>query len=233
VIGILYQQSSGTINHVITFDQNGQNTVGWGIFLQGGSSNPSVIVENCSLHDFSQGAIFAIGTTDTPNLTTTIKSNFISSASQTTYDLVAEEGTNATISGNVISGGLQGISIDAPEGLVSGNTVLGSEYGIVLSADGVSVKSNNIYGTILEGIDIAANNLSVSEVQSNTIKTVTNPNQGGGTGIELNCHNISSGLVHSNTIMDSFYGYGDAPSAFSGSNTYFGVFTQVDHTSCN
>ena len=130
VIGILYEQTAGTINHVITFNQNGQNTVGWGIFLEGGSSEPSVTVENCSQYNYSQGAIWAIGTTDTPNLTATIENNFASSASQRTYNIVVEEGTNATVSGNVISGGFFGIYIVAKEGSVSGNTILGSEVGI-------------------------------------------------------------------------------------------------------
>jgi len=232
VIGILYQQTPGTINHVIAFNQNGANTVGWGIYLQGGSSDPLVTVENCSLYDFSQGAIWAIGTTDAPNLRAVIENNFVSSASQSTYDIVAEESTNSTVSGNVVSGGLYGIYIVTTEGSVSGNTILGSEIGIDLTVDGASVKSNKMYGTILTGVTIEAPSLSVSVVQGNTIKTVTNPNLGGGTGIDLGCHNISSSLVHSNTIMDSNYGYGNAAPGFSGSNSYSGVFTEVDLESC-
>ena len=232
VIGILYQQTPGTINHVITLNQNGQNTVGWGIFLQGGSSDPLVTVENCSLYDFSQGGIWAIGTTDTPNLKVAVENNVVSSASQSTYDIVMEESTNATVSGNVVSGGLYGIYIVGTEGSVSGNTILGSEIGIALGVDGVSVKSNKIYGTILSGISIDASSVSVSAVQSNTIRTVTNPNQGGGTGIDLGCNDISSSQVHSNTFMDSNYGYGNAPAGFSGSNSYYGVFTTIDQISC-
>ena len=232
VIGILYQQTPGTINHVIAFNQNGANTVGWGIYLQGGSSDPLVTVENCSLYDFSQGAIWAIGTTDAPNLRAVIENNFVSSASQSTYDIVAEESTNSTVSGNVVSGGLYGIYIVTTEGSVSGNTILGSEIGIDLTVDGASVKSNKMYGTILTGITIEAPSLSVSVVQGNTIRSVMNPNQGGGTGIDLGCHNISSSLVHSNTFMDSIYGYGNAPAGFSGSNTFSGVFTEIDLVSC-
>jgi parallel beta-helix repeat protein len=232
VIGILYQQTPGTINHVIAFNQNGANTVGWGIYLQGGSSDPLVTVENCSLYDFSQGAIWAIGTTDAPNLRAVIENNFVSSASQSTYDIVAEESTNSTVSGNVVSGGLYGIYIVTTEGSVSGNTILGSEIGIDLTVDGASVKSNKMYGTILTGITIEAPSLSVSAVQGNTIRSVMNPNQGGGTGIDLGCHNISSSLVHSNTFMDSIYGYGNAPAGFSGSNTFSGVFTEIDLVSC-
>ncbi len=232
VVGILYDETPGTINHVVTFNQDGQNTVGWGIYLEGGSSDPSVTVENCSQYDFSQGAIFAIGTTDTPNLKVAIENNLISSSYQTTYDVVVEEGTNATVSGNVISSGLYGIYIVAPEGTVSGNTVLSSEIGIDLTLDGVSVKSNKIYSAILTGIVIEAPTLKVSEVQGNTIKSVVNPNQGGGTGIDLDCNPISSTLVHSNTFMDSIYGYGNAPAGFSGSNSYSSVLTTVDLVSC-
>ena len=143
-----------------------------------------------------------------------------------------EEGTNATATGNVVIGGLDGISIGAPEGSVTGNTVLGSDYGIVLVVDGVMVKSNNIYGTVYAAIDVDAASLKVSAVENNTIKTVTNPSQGGGTGVELNCHKISSSQVHSNTFMDSNYGYGDAPAGFAGSNTYLGVLDKIDLTSC-
>jgi hypothetical protein len=180
VIGVLYQQTSGTINHVITSNQNGQDATGWGIFLEGGSSKPSVTVENSSLHDFSQGGIWTIGTTAAPNLTATIKNNVISSASQTTYNLVVEEGTNATVTGNVVSGGLDGIFIVAPAGSVTGNTVFGSDYGIVLSVDGVMVKSNNIYSTVFAAIDVDAASLKVSAVENNTIKIVTNPTWGEG-----------------------------------------------------
>ncbi len=136
MIGILYQQTPGTINHVITFNQDGQNTVGWGIFLEGGSSDPLVTVENSSQYDFSQGAIWAIGTTDAPNLRVAIENNVVSSASEQTYDIVVEEGTKATVSDNVVNGGLFGVYILAAEGSVSGNTILGSEIGIDLGVDG-------------------------------------------------------------------------------------------------
>jgi hypothetical protein len=87
------------------------------------------------------------------------------------------------------------------------------------------VKSNNIYGTLVGGIDVQVTSLKDSVVENNTIKTVMPA--GAGTGIELNCNNISSSQVKSNTIMDSYYGYGDAPAGFSGSNTYVGVVSDV------
>ena len=90
------------------------------------------------------------------------------------------------------------------------------------------MKSNNILDTIDEGIDVGPN-LKASVIEDNTIMTVIRPGSLDvtGTGIELNCNKVSSGHVKSNTLVDSLYGYGDAPAGFTGSNTYVGVVTQV------
>jgi parallel beta-helix repeat protein len=240
IVGVLYNDSSGTINHVITSSQNansgsaGVTVIGFGMYILGGSSKPSVTVENSSVHDFTQAGIFAVGTTTAADLTVSIKNNVISSASQSTYNLVVEEGSDPTVSGNVVSGGLFGILIVSSEGSITGNTVLGSYVGIDLSADGPSVTSNNIYGTIQDGIDVQVPSLKASVVENNTIKTVNQPGSTvtTGTGIELNCNNISSSKVNSNTIMDASLGYGDAPAGFAGSNTYLGLYTEVGTSTC-
>jgi len=236
-IGILYQGSSGTVNQVVASLQNptplqGPGQPGIGIWIEGSSSNPSVTVENSSIHDFSANGIMVIGSTDgAPDLTATIKNNVISNfSSQTTYDVDLQVGSTPTFTGNFVSGGLYGICLcGAPSGSVSGNTVFGSRYGIELSVDGPTVTSNNVYGTQVNGIDIQAPSLEASVVESNTIRTV-NPPDSEGTAIELNCNSISSSKVHSNTLVDVWEGYGDAPSGFGGSNTYVGV--ALDVTSC-
>jgi parallel beta-helix repeat protein len=236
-VGIFYQGSSGTINQVITSMQSPPtNGTGWGMFMEGGSSNPSVTVENSSIHDFNQGGIFVFGSTDTgaPNLTATIKNNMISSfSSQTTYNLDLEVGSNATVTGNFLSGGLCGVCLEgATTGSVSGNTIFGSQYGIQLAVDGPTVTSNNIYGTYVNGIDVLAPSLSASVVESNTIRTVDPPGSSG-TGIELNCNKISSSKVHSNTILDAYVGYDGTPAGFAGSNTYLGVALDVNSCASN
>jgi hypothetical protein len=262
-VGILYEQSSGTINQVITSSQNGAYDVGYGILIEGGSSDPSVTVENSSIHDFAGGyggdGIYAIGgsTATAPDLTVTIKNNLISSPSQgSNYNLVVEQFTDPTVSGNVVNGGLIGIYVDTPKGsitgnslfgsqsgivlvspddtaeegtglTVSGNTVVGTQYGIQLLADGPAVTSNNILDSAVDGIEVdlpTGITLHTSTVENNTIKTET-PDSGA--GIDLNCNQVSSSQVHSNTIMDSYYGYENAPAGFSGSNTYLGVISDV------
>jgi hypothetical protein len=232
-IGVLYNQSSGTINQVTTSAQNASggatNIDGIGMWIQGGSSTPSVTVENSSVHDFTGVGILAVGETAAPDLNVTIKNNNVSSDVAGTNDVVVEEGTDPTVSGNIVSGGNYEIITLAPTGSITGNTFLGSQIGIELAADGVSVKSNNIYGAVTYGIDVSATALKSSTVENNTIRTVKSPasDDSDGIGIELHGNKISSSLVNSNTILDSFEGYGDAPAGFTGGNTYVGLFFDV------
>jgi Periplasmic copper-binding protein (NosD) len=227
-IGVLYQDSSGTIKQVITSNQDGANVIGFGMWVEGGSSNPSVTVEGCSVHDFTDYGIYATGTQlSPPNLTATLKNNLVSSVSEGLADIVADVGTNPSISANTVNGGTWGIFSAARKGSITGNTVLGSQTGIQLDADGPSVMSNNIFDTVKYGIAIGPSALTVSKIQNNNIKSVLNPGSGGGTGIELECESVDPGLVSSNTIMDASYGYGDAPAGFAGSNTYLGVLFEI------
>lgn len=238
-IGVLYNRSSGTINQVTTSAQNtsggATNVDGWGMWIQGGSSKPEVTVENSSVHDFTGGGILAVGETAAPDLTVKIMNNVVSSDAEGTNDVVVEEGTDPTVSGNIVSGvGDYGIIILASTGSVTDNTFLGGQIGIELAADGASVTSNHIYGAIAYGIDVGAAALKKSTVENNTIRTVKSPasTDSDGIGIELHCNKISSSRVNSNTIMDSFDGYGDAPIGFTGSNTYVGLFFNVDNGTC-
>lgn len=202
-IGVLYNKSSGTINRVTTSAQNtsgGATTVdGWGIWIQGGSTKPTVTVENSSVHDFSGGGIIALGETTAPDLTVTIKNNVVSSDVEFTNNVVVEQGTDATVSGNTVSGiGDYGIIVLASAGSISGNTSLGSEIGIELAADGASVTSNKIFDATTYGIDVSATALKKSTVENNIIKTVksASSDDSNGIGIELHCNNISSSLVN-------------------------------------
>jgi Right handed beta helix region len=148
------------------------------MWILGGSSKPSVTVENSSVHDFTGVGILAVGDTAAPDLNVTIKNNNVSSDAAGTNDVVVEEGTDPTVSSNIVSGGDYGILTLAPTGSITGNTFLGSQIGIELAADGASVKSNNIYGAVTYGIDVSATALKTSTVENNTIRTVKSPASG-------------------------------------------------------
>lgn len=227
-IGVLYLNSSGTINQVTTSYQDGTGVTGFGMWIVGGNSKTSVTIENCSVHDFSQGGIFATTTASATNLTLALKNNLVSAVSGGVDAFFLDEGTDPTVTANtVIAGTGAGIVMVATEGSIMGNTILGSQLGIEVASDGPSVLSNNIYDTIDVGIDVGAGTLKVSKVEHNLIKSVLNPGSGGGTGIDLHCGNTSSTLVNSNTFMDMSEGYGNAPSGFAGSDTYLSVFSKI------
>jgi hypothetical protein len=240
VIGVVYQQSSGIINNLVTSHQDGPsvpaiggtaNISGWGMWILGGSSHPSVTVENSSFRNFNMGGIYASIDTDTtgPELTLAIKNSVFSAVSEGNIDITVDEGADATISGNIINGGSAGILEDSSSGLITGNTILGSQFGIMMTADGASLTSNNILGATQVGIDVSVPTLSTSKVEKNTIKTVKSPGEpdSTGTAIDLRCSNLSASQVNSNVLMDAYYGYANAPAGFAGSNTYLGVVSEV------
>jgi len=227
--GIFYQESSGTINQVITSFQTGG---GVGMVLQGGSSHSSVTVENSSIHDFDLVGIWAVGPSSAPDLKVTLENNNIATSQSNVFsNLLIEEGTDATVSGNVVSGGITGISMNGSVGSITGNTVLRSGTGISLGSDGPSVKSNMVFNTTDYGI-VVGSDLEAPVIEGNTVMSVDQPGSLDvtGTAIELDCAKVRSGHVRSNTMMDSLYGYGDVPSGFTGSGTYGGVITPV--TTC-
>jgi hypothetical protein len=99
-------------------------------------------VENSTIHDFNGAyggdGIFAIGgsTATAPDLTVTIKNNLSSSPSKITYNLVVEQFTDPTVSGNVVNGGLVGIYVDTPKGSITSNSLFGSQSGITYTIGG-------------------------------------------------------------------------------------------------
>jgi hypothetical protein len=233
-IGIVYVGSSGTVNQVITAYQNNSNqgatdVDGYGIWIQGSSSVPSVKVENSTMHDYETDGIFTTGTNaNVSDLTVTIKNNnaFSNLSLTKASGIVINEGSDATVSGNLFNGGFAGIGVFASAGSITGNTIVGTTEGIVLANDGMSVKSNAIFETDAFAIFVLTN-IQTSLVQHNIIRTVQPT--GAGTGIGLLCElQISPGKVNLNTIMDSYYGYGSAPVGFAGSNTYAGVNTEIE-----
>jgi Periplasmic copper-binding protein (NosD) len=234
LIAVAYQQSSGTVNHLVTSSQDGLSmgipvVNGWGMWILGGSSNPTVTVENSSFDAFSGGGIFSSSDADTttPQLTLRIENNAFS-VLEAEFGISIDEGVSATVSGNIVTDGAIGISFGAASGSVTGNTIIGAQTGILLYADGASVTSNNVFGSTQTGIDLNTS-LSVSKVTTNTVRTVKTPleQDSTGTAIELNCLNISSSKVYSNVLMDAWFGYAGAPAGFAGSNTYVGLWTDV------
>jgi hypothetical protein len=232
--GIFYENSAGTIDKVVAASQNDNPTgtlMGFGIWIQGGSSRPSVTVQNSSIRDFAIAGINAVGPGSATDLNVTIDNNNISAPLDTGAGIVLEGNMTSTVSGNVITGSYTGIYSRSVGESILGNTILGSDYGILLETDGATIESNRIYNALYTGIFLAilSPSLEVSKIENNTVASVNLPGSPftTGEGIDLNCKAVSSSNVNSNTLVDLNYGYTHAPLGFGTGNSYAGVFEQV------
>jgi hypothetical protein len=221
VVGVFYENSSGTVNHLQTRFQQG-NGNGIGIWIEGGSAKPTVTIENSNAHDFELAGIWADSGTDT--LAAEIENNsIIGGSTDNIAGLLTFGQVSLTASGNFINSPV-GISIGfvggsvgttgVPTGSVSGNTVTGDgSVGIVVYAGETSLTSNRIYE--ISGPGIAISN-SVT-VQDNTIIQATN-------GIDFGCtvdNNVSGNtlsFIHSDGLLN-------VPTSVTSTNAYFNVPT--------
>ena len=248
--GILYQDASGTVNHVAvrnivpndtpTGDQSGQ-----GIMVETTSSSSAALtVENSSVHNYNKNGIVAryggakltaIGNyvQGTPN--GLIASNGIE---------IAFEGATGSVKNNYVidnvytaadgnpGNGASGILLyDTLEGgniIVSGNTVGNAQEGIAVVrdttsiGDGVTVTANKIFGTSsFDAIDVCTNgNVITNNVIYNTAQS--------GVHLDASCTNTgNNNSVTGNTVLESACaGYLADPGTF-GNGTPTGTFYTV------
>jgi hypothetical protein len=221
IIGVLYQNSAGTVNHITTRYQN-TNTGGIGIWLEGGASNPSVTIENSSIHDFDYLGIAAeTAHTATPELTATIKNNTVVSNVLFIDGISLGAGESCTVSGNLVMGMTVGIqSVEGSSGSISNNTITNISNGFGIEVSGAqSVTSNRLYGVAQAGIALGANSGPVTE------NIITNSP----VGIDMGC---AQGLnVHSNTLIDTVTGLNGVANGTQSVNSYYNVGT-IANTNC-
>jgi len=220
VVGIFFQNSSGTVNHVATRNQIGGNG-GVGMWIEGGLLLPAVTVENSSIRFFDDIGLWTQTNAAASELTATIKDNDVNggfgSGVIANFDIAVGPGATTTVSDNFLAGGATGVMAAAnASGSISGNRLLNNGTAIAMDGGGVSVTSNNIFLSSVEGIVLYSALLPA--VRSNTIA-------GCPIGIELN--GFADGNLHSNTIMDGGVGLDQVPAGFAVSNFYYNVGTII------
>jgi hypothetical protein len=224
IVGVFYQNSSGTVKDLTVQNQNGNGGSGVAIWAEGGSHKPLVTVEHNNLQDFDYAGIYAETNSSSSQLSVTLEgndlaTNFVFSQIPSGIDLGA--GQTASVTGNLISGGFKGVLINGGKGTVSENTVVSAPVGVDIENNGVSVKSNTIYNAIGcglfcntgVGIGIYANSAAAA-VTGNTVAQ-------SGIGIYFNC--AAGKNVHGNTILDATLGLFGVPSGTVSTNTYYNV----------
>jgi hypothetical protein len=213
-VAVFYQNTSGTVNHVTTRYQSPTMDGGTGIFVEGGSANPTVTVENCSVHEYNVIGIHAETNSTTSQLTAIIKGNYVNGGSGANAGIQIAQGITATVSNNyVINNGNEGIPVfGAVGGSVTSNVLVNNWIGVDSSqSDAVSITSNKIFESFW-----AIESASMALIQNNTIVESA-------VGIEFVC--TANPNVHSNTISDGPKGLDNVPAAIVSTNSYFNVGT--------
>ncbi len=214
VAGILYLNSAGTMNHLTIQNQSGAHN-GVGVWLEGGTSKPSVTLENSDLQGFDDTGIEAETDSKSSELTATIKGNYLTGYASLSVMQIGQ-GATASVSGNLMPGSLLGISI--AKGTVSGNTIIGAALRGV-STTGASVTSNTIYNSG-NGQSTSAAIWVGSSGAAVTGNTIT---QAGtlGNAVDFDC--TAGKNVHSNTILGAPNGLVNVPSGELATETYYNV----------
>ncbi len=221
-MGILYQNASGTVNHVAARNQvpgdilNGCQS-GQGIWVET-SSVANVIVENSSVHNYNKNGI--VGRRAGTHLTVT--GNYVQgsgivpgSAAQNGIELAF--GATGTVQKNTVIDNLYNdptsftasdiLLFDAAEssGITVSNNILGNSQtpiGIFttvpgVTGDSVSVTLNKIFGTgAFDAIDVCTN---LNTVKSNTIFNSAES----GVHFDSSCGGSVNNTATGNTILES------------------------------
>jgi hypothetical protein len=218
-VGVLYKNTSGTLNHLWLLDQvNSGNGVG--VWLEGGSANPSVTIENSFFYQFDDAGIVAETSSSTPQLTATITGNSLDGSEVASYfGIYLFSGVDAAATGNFAKKSYWGIYA-ASKGSVSKNTIEATNYGIEVDADDVSVTSNTVleatYGLLVES--------AVAPVTDNTI--IFSPVA----SIDFNC--TAGNNVHSNTILSGpGFALINLPAGANPANMYYNL-TNINGGGC-
>jgi len=223
IAGIFYQNVRGTIDGAVTEGQSG-NGNGVGIWLEGGSSSPSVTVKNSFAHGVDYAGIFAeTAYQGASALTAKITANYLTSNGAA--GIFIGQGSTSTVSNNVVDCNsipqANGILVVSPaDGSVSGNAISNCTYGISSNADAVAVTTNTVvdsfYGIYLQS--------AVETVKSNSFI-------GNNIAIEFSCY--ANPHVVSNTINNGYVGLDHVPSGLgTTTNKVFNIYGTIKTSGC-
>jgi hypothetical protein len=214
IVGVFYANSPGTLSHLTVQNQSG-DYFGTGIYVEGGSANPSVTVESSNLQGFDNSGILTETNSSTSELTATIKGNYVIEQG-TASGIILGKGATVSVSENLVVGYFSILVEAGCWGSVSRNTIVGSGpgvyggEGVTAVADGVAVTSNDIFNSgFSTGILVES---SVAPVTGNIIIE---------SGPAIDFDNIAGGNVHSNTILGAEWGLVDVPTNAVTSDTFY------------
>jgi hypothetical protein len=198
LIGILYQNASGTVNEVVARNQalapaDNECQSGLAIYVQSGvehsaAGTSSVTVSNNSVHDYQKNGITGNNAGTTIRITGNTVRGFGETNGAAQNGIQIAVGAAGSVSGNFVADDVYsdpsvaaatGILIDGSSGvLVTSNVVGNTQVGVGLysasaaqTANNTTVRTNTIFGTIAyDGVDACSNS---NLITSNTITDST------------------------------------------------------------
>jgi hypothetical protein len=250
VQGILFQNASGTLNHVAVRNQVPGGTLGVcmfggeSIFVQSSAGSSTVTVENSSVHNYNANGITGNGVGTTLTVTGSyvqgsgvVSGGAVQNGIQLGYGATGKINLNTVIDNVTVGVAPHATDIllfDTAESsgiTVTGNIVGNSQTGIALETDGdngggnlgdgVSVTTNKVFGATGDAIDVCTNG---NKVTSNTI--FNNGNSGvhldESCGVNYGGVTGMNNIATGNTIVESTCGGILDDWAGAGGNTYTG-----------
>lgn len=225
LVGIVYENASGTVNHVTVRNQTlgtglGGCQSGQGIWVESATGNTSTVtVQNSSVHSYQKNGIVGryTGTTLTAMSNDVQGSGVVASGNAAQNGIELAFGAKGKISSNTVADNIYGdttiadssdiLLYDTAEtaGIsVTLNTVGNSQIPIALTTDtasvgdGVSVTSNKIYGTsTADAIDVCT---SGNTIKSNTIMNSAQS----GIHLDASCGAGNNNVVTANTFVEGY-----------------------------
>jgi parallel beta-helix repeat protein len=217
LMAIYYQNSSGTVNHVVARNQalsaalNGCQS-GEGIFVESGygtGGTANVTIENSSVHGYQKNGITADGS----GTTVTISGNYVVGQGPTTgaaeNGIQVSDGAAGTIFSNKVvddvyspaTFGAAGILVfDSGSLTIQSNTVSNTQFGIVIFSDGATdadnntISSNSVAATHADdGMDLCSNG---NTVKANTVYA----SDGAGIHLDSSCTEDGGPTGNGNTV---------------------------------
>jgi hypothetical protein len=212
VVGVYYQNSSGTLRNVAIYNQMGSGA-GYGVILENTNATPiSVSVLGSAIHDFDQGGIQVVG-----NIASTIKSNEINTSTGPSGiilnagGIVANNRVNTHVPPPGTSSGV-GINVIS-DATITNNTVEGFTVGIWPLGTNNTVNLNKV--SLASSAVVVSG--SANTIQHNSFLHIFSE------AIHFNCTGTANVVTH-NIINDSFWGIiDDDGTNVITPNSYFNV----------
>lgn len=226
--GILYQDASGTVSHVVVRHQNTGFISGMAMLVESFLAPQTVTVLNSTMNDFDYAGIYLNADPATRLLTVSLKSNIIRGGSQFAFGIGAGSAAG-TVQANLVSEVATALNLFNDSLTITANNLsLGTfnfSEGTVVLDGGTNIFKNNQLDSASQAGIVLSHALSslpdANVVQSNTISNSSTA-VSGCTGDPVTGNTVTGNrIIEANVGVAVYSGNTTAP------NTYYGVTTFV------